>query len=69
MFAKVGNLGVVHKTRLEGDHQSLTLGVLQIFYTTQPRGPTGPLKLSKIRQIPVSLNKSWEFWGHASNKT
>ena len=50
--------GVVHKTRIEGIHQTLTLGVLQIFDTMQPGGPMGPLKLSKIRLIPGLQIKS-----------
>ena len=44
---KVGNLGVLHKTKLEGYH-TLTFGLLQLFNIKQPRGSTGlsnfPLK-------------------------
>ena len=42
LILKVENLGVVHKTRLEGDHQTLTFGLMQLFDTTQPGGPIGP---------------------------
>ena len=58
-------MGVVHKTRLEGDHQTLTFGVMQLFDITQPRGPTGLVKIVKKSPIPGSQNKSWEFGGHA----
>ena len=37
-YIKVGNLGVMHKIRLEGDHQKLTFGVLQVVDTMQPGG-------------------------------
>ena len=30
---KVGNLGVMHKTRIEGDHQTFTYGFMQLFNT------------------------------------
>ena len=46
---KSSEFGVMHKTRLEGDHQRLTLGLMQLCDRTQSRGPTG------------LLNKSWEF--------
>ena len=35
-YIKVGNMGVVHKTRLEGAHQTFTFGLMQLFYLTQP---------------------------------
>ena len=62
---KIRNFGAVHKTRLEGYHQSLTFGLMELFDMTQSRGPTGSSKLSKKRQIPGLLNKSWEFGGYA----
>ena len=37
---KVGNLGLVHKTRLKGDHQSLTFGVMQLVDMMQSGGAT-----------------------------
>ena len=46
---KSSEFGVMHKTRLEGDHQRLTLGLMQLCDKTQSQGPTG------------LLNKSWEF--------
>ena len=64
-YIKVGNLGVVHKTRLEGDHQMLTFGLMQLFDLKQPQGPSGSSKSSKNGLIPGSLNKCWEFGGHA----
>ena len=37
----------MHKIRLEGDHQTLTFGLIQLFDLTQPQGPTGASKWSK----------------------
>ena len=45
---KVGNLGVMHKIRLEGDHQTLTFGVAQLVDAMQPGG--------------AKVNISWGFW-------
>ena len=42
-----------------------TLSLMQLFDLTQPRGPSGSSKSSKNGPIPGSLNKSWEFGGHA----
>ena len=38
---------------------------MQLFDLTQPRGPKGSSKLSKMGLIPGSQNKSWEIGGHA----
>ena len=64
---KVGNLWAVHKTRLEGDHQTVTIGIMQLFDLAQPQRPSGSSKLLKNGPIPGSLYKCWEFGGHALN--
>ena len=38
---KVGNSGFLHKTKLEGDPETLTFGFMQLFALTQPRAPAG----------------------------
>ena len=45
---KFGNLGVMHKIRLEGDHQTLTIGVVQLVDVMQPGG--------------AKVHISWGFW-------
>ena len=45
---KFRNLGVVHKTRFEGDQQTLTLSVMQLVDTMQAGG--------------VAVNINWLFW-------
>ena len=55
----------MRKTRLEGDHQALTFGLILLFDRTHPGGPTGPSKSSKMGAFSGSLNKKWEFGGHA----
>ena len=62
-YIKVGNLGVLYKTELEGDPETFTFGFMQLFDKTQPRGLTGLSKAPKRGPIPGLLNKSWEFWG------
>ena len=37
---KIGHLWIVHKTRLERDHQTLTFDVIQLIHTTLAGGPT-----------------------------
>ena len=44
---KAGNLGVMHKISLEGDHQALTFGVMQLVDAMQPGG--------------AKVNTSWFF--------
>ena len=44
---QVGNLGVMHKIRLEGDNQTLTFGVMQLVDAMQPAG--------------ANVNISWGF--------
>ena len=38
---KVGNLGVVQKTRIEGDHQTMSFGFMQLLNIMHPRGSAG----------------------------
>ena len=37
-YIKVGNLGVLHKTRYKSDHQTLTFGIMHLFNPMHPRG-------------------------------
>ena len=60
---KSWDLGILYKTRLEGDHQTLNFGLMQLFDTMQPQGPTGSSKAPKRGPFPGLLNKSWEFGG------
>ena len=55
----------MHKIRPEGDHQTLTFGIMQLFELMQPLVATGPSKSSKRGVFPGSLNKKWEFEGCA----
>ena len=49
--------------RLEGDHQSLTFGVVQLFNIMQPQAlPARPI-FQKMAVFSRSRNKTWEFGG------
>ena len=54
----------MHKTRLEGDHQTLTFGVMQLFDVTQPDALRACQNRQEKGPIPGLKNKSWEFGGH-----
>ena len=43
----------MHKTRLEGDHQTLTFGVMQLVDMEQPQDPTGQCKKEKKARFQV----------------
>ena len=45
---KVGNLGVMHKTRIEGALQTFTFGIMQLVDTMQPGGATTTSKTTKF---------------------
>ena len=56
---KFGNLGFLHKTRLEGDLETFTFGLMQIFVTMQPKDPKSSSKAPKRGPFPGLPYKSW----------
>ena len=53
---KVGNLGVLHKIRLKGDHQTLTYGFMQLVDMVQPGGATTTFTMTNLS--PASMHFS-----------
>ena len=58
---KVGNLGVMHKIRLEGDHQTLTFGVVQLVVAMQPGG--AKVNISRGFWVKGALFRFFEAFG------
>ena len=52
---KVGNLGAMHKIRIEGDHQPLTFGVMQLVDAMQHRGAKVNISWVWINWPPILI--------------
>ena len=50
---KVGNLGVMHKTRFEGDHQKLSFCAMLVVDAMQPVGANVSIRFFWINGPPI----------------
>ena len=61
-------MGVLYKTSFQGALKTLTFGVMHLFDTAQPGGPTGLCKFSKTHLFSGLLYKSWKYGVIAATK-
>ena len=69
-YIKVGYLGVLHKIRLEGDHQTLTFGFMQLVDNFSPQHLekiSG--QISKKKLLPLQSPASDQSLGHKNSYT